>query len=212
MLSLLGYQVGNVLAGLGIGGIALALGAQKTLENVFGAFALAIDQPMREGDFVMVDGTVMGTVERIGLRSTQVRTLDRTVVTIPNGKLSDMRLENYAERDRFRLLTVLTLRAGTTAEQLEAVLMGFREILRAEEKLWSDYASVRLMALNNGAFDVEVLAWLNATDMDEFRVIRERVLLGFVRCVEQAGTRFALPAQAVELRTAPSEPGPVKEM
>ncbi|MGV3621013.1 MAG: mechanosensitive ion channel family protein [Archangium sp.] len=199
-LSLLGYQVGNVLAGLGIGGIALALGAQKTLENLFGAFALTVDQPIREGDFVKVDDAVSGTVERIGLRSTQLRTQDRTVVTIPNGKLADMRLENYAARDRIRLATTLTLLYSTTSTQLEAAILGCREVLKAEEKLWPDNFSVRFVALNNWSLDVEVIAWFTANDFDDFKAIRERVLLGFMRSVEKAGTGFAFPTQTLELK------------
>lgn len=201
-LSLMGFSVGSVLAGLGIGGIALALGAQKTLENVFGAFALAVDQPVREGDYVMVDGAVAGNVERIGLRSTQLRTLDRTVVTIPNGKLADLRIENFAARDRFRLFTVVTLVYATTSEQLEAVIAGFREVLKAEEKLWPDTFSVRFVALNNWSLDVEVIAWFKATDFDEFKAIRERVLMGFMKKVEKAGTGFAFPTQTLELKRA----------
>lgn len=199
-VSLLGYSVTNVLAGLGIGGIALALGAQKTLENLFGAFALAVDQPIREGDFVKVEDAVSGNVERIGLRSTQLRTPDRTVVTIPNGKLADMRLENYAARDRVRLFTTVTLVYSTTSSQLETVMAGFREVLKAEEKLWPDNLSVRFVALNNWSLDVEVIAWFNAVDFDDFKAIRERVLLGFMRSVENAGTSFAFPTQTLEIK------------
>ena len=150
----------------------------------------------------MVDGAVAGNVERIGLRSTQLRTLDRTVVTIPNGKLADLRIENFAARDRFRLFTVVTLVYATTSEQLEAVIAGFREVLKAEEKLWPDTFSVRFVALNNWSLDVEVIAWFKATDFDEFKAIRERVLMGFMKKVEKAGTGFAFPTQTLELKRA----------
>lgn len=192
-LSLLGYSVGNVLAGLGIGGIALALGAQKTLENLFGAFALAVDQPVREGDFVKVDDAVTGTVERIGLRSTQLRTLDRTVVTIPNGKLADMRLENYAARDRIRLFTVIALAHETTTQQLERVIASFHETLKAEEKLWPDRFSVRLIAISPTSLDVEVMAWFKAADFDDFKAIRERVFYRFLQTIDEVGTELARP-------------------
>lgn len=192
-LSLLGFQVGNVLAGLGIGGIALALGAQKTLENLFGAFALTVDQPIREGDFVKVDDVVSGTVEKIGLRSTQLRTQDRTVVTIPNGKLADLRLENYAARDRIRLFTVLSLAHETSVEQLQQVTSSFRETLKAEEKLWPDSFSVRLIAINPASLDIEVIAWFTAVDFDEFKAIRERVLYRFLTTIDAVGTSVARP-------------------
>jgi len=100
-LAQLGVSVASLVAGLGIGGLAVALGAQKTLENLFGTLSIGVDQPMREGDTVKVYDFV-ATVERIGLRSTRLRTLDRTVVTIPNGELANHRIESFAVRDRLR--------------------------------------------------------------------------------------------------------------
>ena len=197
-LSELGYSVTSVLAGLGIGGLALALGAQKTLENVFGAFALAVDQPIREGDFVRIDDFV-GTVETIGLRSTRIRTLDRTLIAIPNGKLAEMRLETFAARDRVRLETKVGLVYGTTAAQLKQVMEGFREALRAQAQLWPESVSVQFVKLGDSALEIEVSAWFVTTDYDEFRRAREDVLIGFLAAVEKAGTSIAFPTQTLHL-------------
>lgn len=202
VLAELGYSVTSVLAGLGIGGIALALGAQKTLENVFGAFALAVDQPIREGDFVRIDDFV-GTVETIGLRSTRVRTLDRTMISIPNGKLADMRLETFAARDRVRLQTTVSLVYGTTAEQMKQVMEGFREALRAQKQLWPDSVSVHFVKLGESGQHIEVSAWFVTTDYEEFLRLREDVLLAFLVVVEKAKTAIAFPTQTLHLR-APS--------
>lgn len=187
----LGYSVGSVLAGLGIGGIALALGAQKTLENVFGAFALAVDQPIREGDFVRVEST-LGTVESIGLRSTRIRTLERTVVTIPNGKLADLNLETFAARDRIRLATTLGLSVETNPSQMKVVLEHMREILSAHPKVWPEGAAVRLVEVTAMAQQIEIVAWIATTDFDEFKAIREALLLGFLQVIEKAGARLAI--------------------
>lgn len=195
-LSELGYSVTSVLAGLGIGGLALALGAQKTLENVFGAFALAVDQPIREGDFVRIEDFV-GTVESIGLRSTRIRTLDRTLISIPNGKLAEMRLETFAARDRVRLETKVGLVYGTTAEQLKQVMEGFREALRAQPQLWPDSVSVQFVKLGESSLEIEVSAWFVTTDYDEFRRLREDVLIRFLAAVEKAGTSIAFPTQTL---------------
>ena len=121
VLAEMGYPVGSMLATLGIGGLAFALAAQKTIENVFGSVSIGMDQPMREGEFVRIDDFV-ATVEAIGLRSSRFRTLDRTVITIPNGKLADMKVETFAARDRIRLATTLGLVYSTTAEQMLATL------------------------------------------------------------------------------------------
>lgn len=202
VISELGYSVSSVLAGLGIGGIALALGAQKTLENLFGAFALAIDQPIREGELVRVDD-VVGRVENIGLRSTRIRTFDRTLVTIPNGKLSELRLETFAARDRIRLHTFLGVEYRTTAAQLQQVLDGMRAVLRGHPRLWTETMSVTFARLGESSLDIEVVAWFLTTDFDEFRVIREEVLVQFLSVVEKAGTSVAFPTRTVHLLGGP---------
>src|SRR5690606_4171885 len=108
VLDTLGFDVTTGLAALGIGGIALALGAQKTVENFVGSVTLIADQPIRVGDFCTVSG-VTGTVEQIGMRSTRIRTLCRTGVSIPNGEFSSSKIENYAHRDRFQLNQIFDL-------------------------------------------------------------------------------------------------------
>jgi len=142
LLSELGYAVTSLIAGLGVGGLAVALAAQKTLENLFGAFAIGADQPFREGDFVRVDDFV-ATVESIGMRSTRFRTQDRTLITIPNGKLADMKVESFAARDRLRFASVLSLAYGTAPGQVRAVLEGVERTLRAQPKLWPDSVTTR---------------------------------------------------------------------
>src|SRR5262249_34372878 len=112
-LSERGCPVASILAGLGVGGIAVALAAQKTVENLFGAFALGVDQPFREGDTIKLEGNVSGTVERVGLRSTRLRTPERSIISVPNGKLADARIESLATVDRVRLETLLHLHVGT---------------------------------------------------------------------------------------------------
>ena len=198
VLSEFGYPVTSLVAGLGIGGLAIALAGQKTMENLFGAFALGLDQPFREGDFVRVEDFV-GTVEAIGLRSTRIRTLDRTLVSIPNGKLADMRLESFSARDRIRFATDLGLTYQTTAAQLREVLAGLERVLRAHPRLWPDALTVRFKALGDSALVVEVMAWFQTSDFGEFQAIRQEVLLQFMEVVEKAGTCFAYPTRTVHL-------------
>ncbi len=200
VLSALGFSVTSVLAGLGIGGLALALGAQKTLENLFGGFALALDQPFREGDFVKVDDFV-GTVENIGLRSTRIRTLDRTVVSVPNSKLADQRLETFAARDRYRLWTKLGLVYEATEAQVRQVRDGVEQVLRAHPKIWPDAVSVRFVEFADSSLDIEVMCWFLVKDYDEYKLVQEEVLLAFMRVIADAKTSMAYPTQT--LYTAP---------
>ena len=199
-LAAFGYPVATVLAGLGIGGIALAFGAQKTIENLFGSIALAADQPFRVGDFVKIEDFT-GNVERIGMRSTQIRTLDRTLITLPNGKLADMRIEDFASRDRVRFAATVSLVYGTTAEQVVRVVEGIEKLLRDEPKVWPDTVVSKLTGLGASSLDVEVICWYLTTDFDEFRVFRQRALLGILRVVEQAGTSLAFPTRTVRVVT-----------
>jgi MscS family membrane protein len=209
IVAALGYPVGTVLAGLGIGGLALAFGAQKTVENMIGSFALALDQPFRVGDFVQVENFV-GTVEHVGLRSTRIRTLDRSVITIPNGKLSEQRLESLEARDRMRLATTISLTYDTTRSELEAVLEGLERVLRAHPDIWPDSMVVRLEKFAPNSIDIEVMAWFKVPTWTDFQRCRQEALLGFMRAVEDAGATFANPSRTLRLARAggadPQEP------
>ena len=198
LLSALGYPVASLLAGLGIGGLALALAAQKTVENLFGAFSITVDQPFRTGDFVRIEDFV-GTVELIGLRSTRVRTLDRTLVSIPNGKLADMRLESFAARDRIRLACTLGVEYGTTAAQMRQIIAGFERVLREHPKIWPDAVIVFFTAFADSSLNIDVMAWFQTSDWNEFQAIRQEVLLSFMHVVEEAGSSFAFPTRTLHL-------------
>jgi MscS family membrane protein len=189
-LSMLGVAVGILVAGLGIGGVAVALAAQKTVENLFGSLSIGVDQPFRVGDFVTVDG-LSGTVESIGLRSTRVRTLDRTLVTLPNGKLADMRIESYASRDRIKLGCTLLVAHGASPKVLRAVLAALRKLLNEHPKVFPD-VSVALARVTDAAHEIEVLIWFKTTSGPEFLALREEVLLSMIDAIEGAGAKLAV--------------------
>jgi MscS family membrane protein len=191
VLSELGYPVTSLVAGLGIGGIALALAAQKTVENLFGSLSIGIDQPFRVGDYITVD-TIAGTVESIGLRSTRIRTLDRTLVTLPNGKLADMRVESFAERDRIRFTCVLNLPRSTKAAAVRDVLLSARTLLQDHEKVWPEI-TVALSRVGEQSLDVDITAWFITTSGAEFAELREDVLLRLLEIVEAAAAPPAPP-------------------
>jgi len=200
LLSELGYAVTSLVAGLGIGGVAVALGAQKTLENLFGAVSIGADQPFLQGDVVRV-GELTGTVEVVGLRSTRIRTQDRTLVTIPNGKLADMQIESFASRDRLYLGTTLRLVYGTKVEQLRAILAGLEQVLREQPQLWPEGMSVRFVGFGEYSLNIELQAWFSTTDWNQFMVIRQEALLRFLEVVEEHGSALAFPTRIVPLET-----------
>jgi MscS family membrane protein len=193
----LGLPVPALVAGLGVGGLAVALATQGTLENLIGGLILYADQPVRVGDFFRF-GNQVGAVEDIGIRSTRIRTLGRTVVAIPNSDLVKMPLENFARRDKTRLEAVLRLRMETTPEQLRYVLSRLEQMLAEHPKLSDEGRRVRFVGFGAYSLDVELVAISPTTNWDEFLAIRQDVFLRAMGVVEEAGTRLAVPVQ-VEL-------------
>jgi len=196
LLQNLGFNVTGLLAGLGVGGLAVALAAQKTVENLFGGVAITVDQPVRVGDFCAF-GDKVGTVEDIGLRSTRIRTLDRTVVSIPNAEFAQIQIENFATRDRMRVIVTLGLRYETTPDQLRHVLAGLRELLVAHPRILPDPCRVRFVAFGAYSLDLEVFAYVDTQDYNEFLAVREDLFLRMMDVVERSGSGFAFPSQTL---------------
>lgn len=196
LLQNLGLNVTGLLTGFGIAGAAIALAAQKTIENLFGGLVLAADEPVRIGDFCRF-GNQQGVVEDIGLRSTRIRTLDRSVVYVPNAEMSSVQIENLALRDRIRLLTTLSLRYETTEEQLAAVLRGVRDMLAKDARVSPEDLRVRFVAFGPYSLDVEVTAYVLTTDLPTFLEIREDLFLRIMKIVRESGTGFAFPSQTL---------------
>ena len=194
----LGFNVVSIIAGLGVVGIAVALGAQKTFEHFFGTLEILLDRPVQRGDFCRF-GDKLGVVEDIGLRSTRIRTLDRTVVTVPNSEFASLQLENLGARDRIRFTTVLGLRYETSADQLRNVLIALKRLLVEHSRVLDDPARVRFIGFGAFSLDVEVYAYLDTADWAEFLAIREDLLLRIIDVVAESGSGFAFPSQTLYL-------------
>jgi MscS family membrane protein len=196
----LGVPLYGLVAGLGVGGIAVALAAQPTLENFLGGLNLFADRPVNVGDFCRYgdDPTShAGTVESIGLRSTRIRGADDTVTTIPNAEFSKMHIVNYAGRRRMLLSTVLGLRYETTGDQLRFVLAKLREMLLAHPRVVDDEPRVRFAGFGDFALNVEIRAYVGTSDAGDFSAIREDIYLRVMNIVKDTGTGFALPSRTV---------------
>lgn len=196
ILGAVGVDITTGLAALGIGGIALALGAQKTIENFVGSVTVIADQPVRVGDFCKV-GDVIGTVEKIGMRSTRIRTLNRTVVTIPNGKFSSDNIENYAHRDRFLFNPKFGLRYESTPDQIRYLLVELRAVLYAHPMVLPEPSRVRFTELGADSVNLEFFAYLSVTTFDDFLEVKEDLLLRMMDVVGESGTGFAFPSQTI---------------
>ncbi|EFL89340.1 mechanosensitive ion channel family protein [Ahrensia sp. R2A130] len=196
ILDLFGVDVTTGLAALGIGGLALALGAQKTVENLVGSITVVADKPVNVGDFCAF-GATMGTVEEIGIRSTRLRTLDRTLVTIPNGAFASTEIENYSQRDRFKFETVLGLRYETTTDQMRWLLVELRALLYAHQMVNNHPARVRFTGLGAHSLDVTIFAYIDTSDVHVFFEVQEDLLLRIMEIVKESGSDFAFPSQTL---------------
>ena len=189
------------LAGLGVGGIAVAFAAQKTLENVFGGVSLIFDEVVHVGDVLKV-GDTLGTVDDIGLRSTRIRTQNRTMVSVPNGQIATMMLENFSSRDKFWLHQMFALCYGTASPQMCTVMDGIRNLLEEHQEVERDSVRVRFIRFGLSSLDVEVSAYVVARDWDQFLEMQGRLFLRMMECIEAAGVQIALPSQTIFMAAA----------
>ena len=194
ILKTMGFKITTALAGLGIGGIAFALAAQKTLENLLGGVSLLSDQVIRVGEVCKI-GDRVGTVEDIGLRSTQLRTLDRTILYVPNGLLSVEKLENYSRRDKFLFRHTLTLRYETTVEQMRNILKGIQKLLNDHQDIETLSTRVRFVQMAAYSLDIEIFAYLLVDSYESSLELAEELLLQCMQIVEGEGAEFAFPSQ-----------------
>ena len=197
-LAYLGIDATAALAGLGIGGIAVALAAQKTLENVIGGFSLVFDKAVRVGDFLKL-GDVFGTVDRVGLRSTRIRTLDRTILSVPNGQIATANIETISDRDKFWFRHVFGVRYGTTPEQIRQIVSRVRDLLRGRTGVEIDTVRARFIRVAPSSLDIEIVSYIFAADWPAFLEIQEELLLRIMEIVDEAGTELAFPSQTVHL-------------
>nr|WP_272211374.1 mechanosensitive ion channel family protein [Marinicella sp. W31]MDC2877266.1 mechanosensitive ion channel family protein [Marinicella sp. W31] len=187
---------GAAVAGLGISGIAIAFAARSTLENVISAFILFVDRPVDVNDFGRFDGRI-GAVEHIGLRATVIRTLERTLLTIPNSDFISSNIENFSRRDNILMRRTFALRPETSLDQLRYLLAEIRRMLVAHPKVLPDPARVRLLGVAENRIEYEIFAYIRTVDYSEFLAIQEDVILRMMMLVDESGTDFAYPAQTL---------------
>jgi MscS family membrane protein len=191
-----GVNITTLLAGLGVGGIAVALALQKPMEDVFGAISLYTQQPIRVGDFCRI-GDSTGTVEEIGLRTTRLRTLANTLIAIPNHRLAVQPIDNISARGHIWYHPILRLRCDTTAEQLGHVLEGVRELLRSHQRVVQGNHRVRFNKFEEYSLSVEVYAYLTTTDWREYLELAEGLNIRILEIISQSGTRLSMPAKSL---------------
>lgn len=204
IISNLGYNIVSILAGLGIGGLAIALAAQETLGNVFGSIAILVDQPFKIGDWVNVEG-YSGTIVEVGMRSTKIKSIDKTVVSIPNNKMAAAIIENVSKQDMKNVNQVLDFNYGTSMTKMRELLKALEQLLRRDKNTDKDTIRVNFLEFGDSSLRVTVFYYVKDTvTYKEFLDVRQRINLKIKEQVEKMGIEMAFPTQSLYLRNAES--------
>lgn len=200
----LGINITTVLAGLGVGGVAVALALQKPMEDIFGAITLYTQQPIHVGDFCRI-GTTTGTIEEIGLRTTYIRTVANTLIAVPNARLASEPIDNISARKKILYRPSLRLRYDTAPDQLQGLLEGIRELLGSHERILEEGQRVRFNEIADDALKIEVFAYLDTTAWPEYLELAEELNLRILEIVAKAGTSLSLPASTLHIERGSGE-------
>jgi MscS family membrane protein len=185
-----GYNILSVLAGLGLGGLALALAAQTTLTNIFGSIAIFADKPFRLGDWISI-GDIEGTVEDVGFRSTRIRRFDQALVVVPNSLFVSKEVINYSKMIKRRIKFDLRLEYGTKVNQIKDVVAGIKKIIEEDNRFDHSYYIVRFREFGENSLDIYIHCFTKATKLDEFLEVREEFNLKILQLLEDLNVEIA---------------------
>jgi MscS family membrane protein len=210
ILSVHGVNVSGLVAGLGLGGLAFALAAKDTVENIFGSVAILIDQPFRVGDSINVGG-VSGTVEQIGLRSTRLRTPENSLISMPNSKVIAGHVDNLGARPFFRTRVVLNVAYDTPIQSVESLCVGIRELLSSHPLCKKDAIAVYLTDLQPSGISVLIQFHLSVKDWAIEQATREKIFVAILTLVQTLRVRLTAPPQEIKISRASDETAPQQE-
>ncbi len=208
ILGNLGVNVTSLVAGLGLGGLAVALAAQDTFRNLLGGVTIFTDRPFQVGDWVVV-GDIEGTVEHVGFRSSRVRTFYNSVVTVPNARMVDTHVDNMGLRQWRRYRTTLGIAYHTTPDQVQAFTEGIRALIRANPRMRTDYYIVEFTDFGAASLEILVYCFITAPDWNAELRTRHVLNLDIMRLAEELGVEFAFPTQTLHVASLPGQPAAV---
>ena len=201
----LGYSVGSLIAGLGLGGAALALASKDTLANLFGAIVIFWDRPFELGDWVIVEG-VEGTVEEVGIRTTRVRTFANALVTVPNMKLTTASIVNWSKMKKRRIKMTIGVTYDSKPDQIRTGVKAIQDLIAETPELRDDFYLVRFDSFGPSSLDIFIYCFTATTVWAEFLEVKEQFLLNIMGRFQEIGLEFAFPTQTVHLANSDSDP------
>ncbi|HHB95223.1 MAG TPA: mechanosensitive ion channel family protein [Campylobacterales bacterium] len=203
ILQLWGINVAGLIAGLGIGGLAFALAAKDTASNLFGSIALLLDKSIRIGEWIRIDG-VEGVVEDIGMRTTKIRSFEKSLITLPNQAIANTHIENFSRRDIRRIKMNIGLTYDTTSQQIEKIITDIRDMLKNHEGIsQTSTMLVNFTTFNDSSLDILVYTFTNTANWANYMNIKEDVNIKIMKIVEDNGSSFAFPSQSVYIESMP---------
>jgi MscS family membrane protein len=194
----MGFSITTIVASIGVGGIAVALAAQRTFEDLIGTAVLFLSQPVQVGDFGRF-GSMLGTVEEIGLRATRIRTLDNTVITVSNSEFSRMPLESFTAREKMWYHPRIGLPYETDRKTVRTIIDRIGSFLRSDPRIFADSARIRFVEMGSYALNLDVFAYVKEQDYARYLAVAEELNFAIMEIVEEAGARLALPSQELYL-------------
>lgn len=204
MLRTLEFDITALLAGLSIGGLALALAAQETIKNLFGSITIFVDRPFVVGDFIEVSG-IQGEVEAIGFRSTRIRTFYNSLVSIPNGRMADLTIDNYGLRVYRRYRSILQVTYDTPPVLLAAFVKGLREIIREHPQTRKDFLGIHFYEFGSSSLNILFNVFVQVPSIESEWIVREEINFRILELAEHLGVRFAFPTQTLHMESFPEK-------
>lgn len=189
-------NIASLIAGLGIGGLAIALAAKESLENLLGSFTIFLDKPFVVGDLIQI-GDLIGNVERIGFRSTRIRTLEKSFVTVPNKKLVDGELDNLSLRTQRRAKFNVALSYETTVEQFQKIVPEIQKIIDDHSHTLNGETRVRMYNFDTNAINILVIYYVNTMEYDVYLNVRQEINFKIMEIIQKHGSSFAHPSPAI---------------
>lgn len=206
VLENLGVDVGSLLAGLGLGGLAFALAAKDTVENLFGSITIFTDRPFQIGDWIVVDGSIEGVVEEVGFRSTRIRTFYKSLVSVPNAKVANSKIDNMGQRPYRRQTATLGVRYDTPVERLDTFVKRVEQSLRDNPKVWDGVLEVHFTGFGASALEIMLYFFLDVPDWHTELAERAKAYMRIMQIAEELGVEFAFPSQSLYIEQLPDAP------
>jgi MscS family membrane protein len=206
ILQNMGYSVGSLLAGLGIGGVAVAMASKDTVANWFGSLVIFLDKPFQIGDWIEM-GNTEGTVEEVGMRTTRVRTFANSLVTVPNLLFTTNTINNWSRMKKRRIKMTIGITYSSSAQKIDQLVTAIREIIKNDEKIRNDFYLVNFDNFGPSSLDIFIYCFTATTNWADFLQAKQEFMLKIVDCVKEHGLEFAFPTQTVHVEGLPEETG-----